>query len=62
MPKGDGRQGREFDDPEFRRRFDEALAKWQKITQPLIDAVRDSERITAADMKVRINCKGDLRV
>lgn len=42
-------------DPKFRARYENALRKWRKVSQPIIDAARESERITADDLRIIIN-------
>ena len=44
---------------EGRKRYEEALKKRRAITQPLIDEVTESERITAEDLGTRVTEKGD---
>lgn len=56
MPKGDGRGP--FPSPEEQRRFEEFLKKRREATRWLIEEIRKSERITAADLAIRINCRG----
>lgn len=53
MPKGNGRNPF-FNDPEGRKRYEEALAKWREIMRPLIEEVERSERLTAEDFAVTI--------
>jgi hypothetical protein len=41
-------------DPVAQRRYERALAYWTKQAQPLIDKARESERLTAADLAIRV--------
>jgi hypothetical protein len=45
-------------DPKTRARLDKALKRWTARTEPLIEAVRASERLTDRDFAVRINARG----
>ena len=42
---------------EMERCFEESLRLRRAQIQPEIDAIRDSERLTAADFAVTINCR-----
>ena len=43
-------------DPKARAEFERILAEVSKKTQFIVDAIRDSQRITAKDLAVTINC------
>jgi hypothetical protein len=45
-------------DPKIRKRLDKALQRWTDRTEPLIEAVRASERLTDRDFAIRINARG----
>ena len=42
---------------EMERRFEESRARRRAQSQPELDAIRESERLTAADFLVTINCR-----
>ncbi len=42
---------------ERRRRFEKALKEREKMSEPLIEKIRESERITDEDLRIRINAK-----
>lgn len=44
-------------DPIARARYERILKRVQKKLKPIVDAVRDSQRITAKDLAVTVNCK-----
>lgn len=44
----------DFNDPILRAKFDAALEELDRKMQPHIDALRDSERLTAEDYALRI--------
>ena len=47
-----------FENPQVRKKFREAMGRWAKKTQPLVDAVRSAERLDETDFAIRINTKG----
>jgi len=44
-------------DPATKKRIEKAMARWEKKTRPLIEAVRSSETLTERDFAVRINTR-----
>ena len=40
---------------ELRRRYEESLRKWEKMTRDQREAIRTSEQLSEADLAVRIN-------
>lgn len=44
--------------PAQRRLYKRRLAHWDKKLKPIIDSIKDSQRITAKDLAITINCKG----
>lgn len=45
-------------DPKIQQRFNKALKRWTDRTDPMIEAVRASERLTDKDFAIRINARG----
>jgi hypothetical protein len=46
-----------FEQPEVQRRFRKAMAKWEKLLDEETRALREAQRITAADLNVTINVR-----
>jgi len=46
----------DLSDPEVRAEYERIREKIRKQLQPVIDAIHDSQRLTAADYAVTINC------
>jgi hypothetical protein len=44
-------------DPKARAEYERILKEVSKETQPMADAIRESQRITAEDLAVTINAK-----
>ena len=44
---------------EREQRYREALAEWDRRLRPEIEAIERSERLTAKDLAVVINCRGE---
>jgi len=44
-------------DPATKKRIEKAMARWEKKTRPLIEAVRSSETLTERDFAIRINTR-----
>jgi hypothetical protein len=38
--------------------LDEAMAKWEKRTEQMVEDIRSAERLTAKDLSLRVNCRG----
>jgi hypothetical protein len=53
-----GRYTDRLNDPKIQRRFKKALDRWTDKTEPMIEAVRASERLTDKDFAIRINTRG----
>ena len=53
-----GRYADRLSDPATQKRLAKALKRWTRRTDPLIEAVRASERLTDKDFAIRINAKG----
>jgi len=53
-----GRSSDRLSDPATKKRLAKALKRWADRTDPLIEAVRASERLTDKDFAIRINAKG----
>jgi hypothetical protein len=49
---------RRFRDPKVQARFRKAMGQLAKKTDPLIEAVRSTERLDESDYAIRINTKG----
>ena len=49
---------RRFRDPKIQARFRKAMGQLAKKTDPLIEAVRSTERLDESDYAIRINTKG----
>jgi hypothetical protein len=47
-----------FRDPKVQARFRKAMGQLAKKTDPLIEAVRSTERLDESDYAIRINTKG----
>ena len=47
-----------FRDPKVQERFRKAMGQLAKKTDPLIEAVRSTERLDESDYAIRINTKG----
>jgi hypothetical protein len=47
-----------FRDPKVQERFRKAMGQLAKKTDPLIEAVRSTERLNENDYAIRINTKG----
>lgn len=47
----------ELRDPATKKRVEKAMARWEKKTRSLIDAVRSSENLTERDFAIRINTR-----
>jgi hypothetical protein len=41
-------------DPEMRRQMEQTRAKWDERIRPMIEAIRQSERLTAEDYAIRV--------
>jgi hypothetical protein len=44
-------------DPKARAEYERILKEVQAKSQPIVDAIRESQRITAADLAVTVNCR-----
>jgi len=45
-------------DEETKQFFEKELERWEAVTQPLVDAIHDSERLSDKDYSIRINTRG----
>jgi hypothetical protein len=52
-----GRYADRLSDPATKKRLAKALKRWSQRTDPLIEAIRASERLTDKDFAVRINAR-----
>lgn len=50
---------RDWDKPnsEARKLYEESRSEWEQTLDPLVDAVKASERLTEADFAIRINTR-----
>ena len=46
-----------FREPSIQRKFQSAMKRWAKRTEPMIEAVRSAERLDEKDFVIRINTR-----
>lgn len=47
----------DLNDPKVQKRLKLSLKRWDEATKHLVEDIRDSERITGDDLRIRINAR-----